>query len=361
VVGLHTPIIILDEAGYYPWGTWVELQPVLNSWQDGSKLMVAGVPTGLRENNVLYFADDVDDTFSHHRNSAHDNPRYSSEDEERNVRQYGGLGGEDYIHLVLGQHGVPIYAVFDRRLMLIETYGVYKIVINGISESFSDIIGKLAIIPAVPKNDIVMMGIDLGYTEPTAIIIMYENNQKIKFHCRIELTKVEYPLQEKIIDYLDDKFERPSVIGIDAGNEQGLVQHLLQDDAYTHKKYEKRMYPVKFGTWLSLGTTTDGEEIKIKIKPYAVSLLQEYTNAQRIMYSTTDLDMIIEMERMTYTKNPTGEIVYRTLTQKGGKRGEDHFTSALLCIVIAYYLLVDGRLLTKKRPTLMKSRWIRGY
>ena len=27
VVGLHTPVVLLDEAGYYPYGTWTELKP----------------------------------------------------------------------------------------------------------------------------------------------------------------------------------------------------------------------------------------------------------------------------------------------------------------------------------------------
>ncbi len=360
VVGLHAPIVILDEAGYYPWGTWVELQPVLNSWQPGHKLFVSGVPTGLREHNVLYHADAVDDSFSHHQTAAHDNPRYTDEDEARNLQQYGGKDAEDYIHLVLGGHGSPTFAVFDRRLLDIQTYSVYKTKANGIEESYADIISKLALIPPLPEHDIAIMGVDLGYTEPTAIVIMYEKNEKLKFHCRIQLTKVEYPIQERLIDYLDDKFGRPEVIGVDSGNEQGLVQHLLHDDDYVHKKYDKRLFPVKFGAWLSLGHTPDGEEIKTKTKPYSVSLLQEYSNSHKITYTSTDLEMITEMERMTYTKTPTGEVVYRTLTQKGGKRGADHFTAALLCATITYFLMIDGRLFTQKRPTLASSRWVRG-
>ena len=97
-----------------------------------------------------------------------------------------------------------------------------------------------------------------------------------------------------------------------------------------------------------------------KTKPYSVSLLQEYTNSHKFIYSSTDLELITEMERMTYTKTPTGEVVYRTLTPKGGKRGADHFTSAMLCAAVTYYLMIDGRLFIPIKPKLVSSRWVRG-
>jgi hypothetical protein len=123
--------------------------------------------------------------------------------------------------------------------------------------------------------------------------------------------------------------------------------------------YRKRLIPVKFGEWISLGENIDGEEIKTKTKPYSVTLLQEYTNSHKIRYSSTDIDLVTELERMTYTKTPTGEIVYRTLTPKGGKRGEDHNTAALLCATIAYFYLIDGRLLMGRKQPLFWSKWIR--
>ncbi len=361
VVGKHTPIIILDEAGYYPWGTWLELQPVLNSWEDGHKLWVSGVPTGLRENCVLYLADEINDQFSHHRTSAHENPRYTEQDEERNIKQYGGVESEDYIHLVLGRHGSPTFAVFDRRLMEIVDYPTYKISLSGIDYSYTEIINRLALIPPIPSHDIVIMGIDLGYTEPTSIMILYEKNGIIKEHARINFYKVAYPTQEKIIDYLDTKFNRPQVIGIDAGNEKGLIQHLLEDETYLHKNYIKRVLPVAFGSWISLGENSEGEEIKTKVKPHSVTMLQQYTNSHKIIYSYTDTELVTELERMTYTKTPIGEVIYKTLTPKGGKRGEDHNTAAMLCAMMAYYMLIEGQLFSKKQKPLAKSRWVMSY
>jgi len=358
VIGLHTPIIIADEAGYYPWGTWLELQPVLNSWEPGHKMWVAGVPTGLRENNVLYFADEVSDDYSKHQTASHDNPRYSAADDEENKKKYGGVDGEDYIHMVLGRHGSPTFAVFDRRLMQIENYPTYTISISGVDlTTLGDVIGRVALLPRMPTHDIGIMGIDLGYTEPTSIMLLYEKNGKIYEHARVMLYKVQYPIQEKVIDYLDTKFN-PEVVGIDVGNEKGVTQHLLEDDAYLHKNYKRKLYPVAFGSWLELGENTDGEMIKTKLKPFSVSLLQEKTNAHNIIYSSTDLDLVTELERMTYTKTQTGEVVYKTLTPKGGKRGEDHNTSALLCAVLSYYVLVEGQLFSKRKEPLAFSHWV---
>lgn len=358
VVGLHTPIVILDEAGFYPWGTWQELQPVLNSWQDGYKMWVSGVPTGLREHNVLYFADEVAEIFTHHRTSAHENPRYTKEDELRNLKQYGGNDSEDYIHFVLGRHGSPTFAVFDRRLMEIEVYPVSLIKFSGVElRDYAEMKSRLAGIPPIPKNDLVLMGVDLGYTEPTAIVILYEKNGILREHARILMTKVKFPIQERLIDYLDTRFS-PHVIGIDTGNEKGLAQHLLEDAVYIHKNYPKRLIPIMFGAWLELGQDEEGKDIKIKIKPHSVTLLQEYTNSHRIVYSSTDIDLVTELERMTYTKTATGELVFRTLTPGGGKRGEDHNTSALLCAIYAYYLKMEYGLSQKKEELLAVARWI---
>lgn len=359
VIGLHTPIIIVDESGYFPWGTWLELQPVLNTFTTGHKMWVSGVPTGLRENNVCYLADEVDPSYSRYRISSHKNPRYSAADEVRNVAQYGGVDSDDYSHFVLGRHGSPTFAVFDRRLMKILDYPVYKSTINGIEiREIEEIYRRLSLLPPIPDHNIAIMGIDLGYTDPTSIIIMYEKSGIIKEHVRIILNKVKYPFQEKIIDFLDTKFENPSVIGIDSGNEQGVIQHLLFDESYMHKDYSKRMIPIKFGAWMSLGTNADGEEIKVKVKPQSVSLLQEYSNTHRIVYSSTDNDLITELERMTYSKSPNGDIVYKTLTPGGGQRGDDHNTSAILCAMMSYFLLVDNLSFTKPMKRLAMSRWV---
>lgn len=360
VIGLHTPFILVDEGGYYPHNVFQEMQPSLNTFTQGFREMVAGVPTGVREKNVLYHVDQENANYTKHRVSAYDNPRNTPEDLERAIEQYGGEDTEDFVHYVLGQHGKPVFALFDRNLFQIESYPVAKLEIDGIKVGgFGEVATRLETFPRIIEENMgVIMGIDLGYTEPTAIIIMYVTNKGgIKFHGRIKLAKVLYPIQEKIIDFLDTKFN-PMIIGIDRG-QAGIpvTQTLLEHQDYIHKEYSKRLYPIDFSSWTSLGVSADGEEIKVKTKSFVTSVLQEYSNNHKIIYSFTDPDMIIELERMTYTKSPTGEIIYRTLTERGGKRGEDHFTSALLCGIGAYHLVTDF-MLTRPKKRLMKSKWV---
>jgi hypothetical protein len=62
---------------------------------------------------------------------------------------------------------------------------------------------------------------------------------------------------------------------------------------------------------------------------------------------------------MTYSKTPSGDIVYKTLTPRGGKRGDDHFTAALLCGSMAYYLDNEYFIPARNNQKLFKSRWLK--
>lgn len=362
LIGLHTPWITVDEGGYYPHNAFNEMQPALNTFTQGYREIVAGVPTGLREKNVLWSVDQENINFTKHRVSALQNPRITDDDKARALEQYGGEDSEDYMHYFLGLHGKPVYSLFDRGLFAIESYPVYKLEIDGIKiEGIQEYFQKISSIPGVPdKNANVLIGIDLGYTEPTAIIIMYmDSRDRLKFHCRIRLSKVSYPIQEKIIDYIDTKFE-PGLIGADKGSAGiSVIQSLMEHTDYAHKDYNKKLIPIDFSSWTTIGQDSAGEDIKIKTKPFTVSVLQEFSNSHRIVYSSTDMDMVTELERMTYSKNTiTGEISYKTLTIKGGKRGEDHFTSALLCAAGAYYITNEFSSQKKKKKNLMLARWV---
>jgi len=363
VIGLHTPVVLLDEAGYYPWGTWVELQPILNTFTEGHRQIVSGVPTGVREKNVLFTADQEDPSYTKHRATAFDNPRFMESDHQHAIEQYGGEDSEDYIHLVLGKHGAPVYALFDRNLFEISNYRTYKLIINGIElkDNIANYIPKLAMFPLMgnERKGIVLFGVDLGYTDPTAITIMYEDiNGRLKFHGRVQLNKVSYNLQDKIIDYLDSKFD-PSIIAIDQGSSGiAVIQRMQEADEYLHKNYAKRIIPINFSAFIDHGVDQDGKELKTRVRPFSVSVLQEYSNSHRIVYTSTDMELISELERMTYTKSPSGEIPYKTLTPRGGKRGEDHFTSSLLCASLAYYLEKDFTNYKKRVKKLAAPRWI---
>lgn len=360
LIGLHTPWIEVDEGGYFPHAAFNEMQPALNVWTPGYREIVSGVPTGMRENNVLYQADKENTDYTKHRVSAYDNPRITEADIEKAESQYGGKESEDFIHYVLGQHGKPVFALFDRGLLKIETYPVYKLNIDGIKMTdIGEMMARMESFPRVTdKHYGIVFGIDLGYTEPTAINIMYlDGRDNLRFHGRIRLSKVSYHIQEKLIDILDSRFN-PDIIGMDRGNAGiDVIQTLQEHTDYLHKNYKERLYPVDFSSTVIIGTDQDGNDNKVRAKPFFVSVLQEMSNNHRIIYSSTDTEMITELERMTYTKNPNGEISYKTLTERGGKRGEDHFTAALLCGVGAFHMIREFTRITPKIK-LMKALWV---
>jgi hypothetical protein len=361
LVGLHTPFILVDEVGYFPWSAFNEMQPDLNSFTTGNREVACGVPTGLREKNVLYNIDQDNIAYTKHRVSAYDNPRVTEKDIQRFIEQYGGVDSDDFTHYVLGQHGKPVFALFDRSLFKIESYPVLRMDIDGIryGDNISEMFARIETFPKlVEKNYGIFFGIDLGYTEPSAITILYmDDKERLRFHGRIKLSKVSYNIQERIIDILDNKFN-PAIIGIDRGNAGiTIIQNLLERAEFSHKDYKKKIVPIDFSSSVVVGEDLDGNENKIKTKVYTVSVLQEFSNNHRLIYSSTDPEMIVELERMTYTKNPTGDIVYKTMTERGGSRGDDHFTSALLCGVGAYHFTKEFYV-SQAKPRLFRSNWV---
>lgn len=363
VVGLHVPVIITDESGLYPWRTFVELLPCLNTWQEGHQLITAGVPTGRREKNVLFFMDQKHTKATKHRISAHQNPRYSKEADDTNIKQYGGKESEDYIHLVLGQHGLASYSMFDREKMLIRNYDVFHGTVYGqkIRQDPSVLNRFLASFPPAPKTaEEIMFGIDLGYVDPSVILVLYRmpNEPFWKFLVRATLRQVDYPKQEMIIDIIDSKYH-PQILGIDEGSSgKAVIQHLRAEPKFKHKGYDKRIIPIQFRSNIPVGINDEGEMIEVRAKEFGMQLLQSKVNNHDICFTWKDEALISELERTTYTRTPSGELTFRTITVKGGIRhSEDHNTSALLCATIANYLATDASKFRHNRRKLWSTRW----
>jgi len=364
VIGLHTPFSIVDESGYFPWGTWLELQPTINTFTPGFRLVVAGVPDGRREKSVCYHCDQENSAYSRHRISSLQNPRFTQEDFEKALKDYGGEDSQDTLHFIYGKHGSQVFSIFDRSLMALEDYPVYRLQIDGIKlgKNLTDYLSKISALPPLGKNHNCVISIDLGYTEPSAInILTLDEYERFRFHAKVELIKVDYQIQERLINALDTKYE-PLLLGMDYGaGGQGIsvYQHLVNEVEYANKSFNKRLIPIDFSSHIVVGINEEGKEIKSPTKTTAVGVTQEYTNSHKIIYSYTDLDMVSELERMVYVRNPSGELVYRTVTERGGKNGADHFTSSLLCGMLAYYLEKEFIHPRKEKKTLFRVAWNR--
>lgn len=340
IIGLHIPFIMIEESGYFPMSTFLELLPTFNTFQPGCQMIVAGTPDGRRERSVNYYVDEIDPEFSKHRISAYQNPRFSEEDERQAIIRYGGKDSEDFDHLVNGNHGNPVFSMFSRENMLIEQYPLFTAKYKG--KDFSadphfipQILSSLPQFPTYYEQ--IIFGVDLGYVEPSEFHILYQNKGKWYFYARIELGQVDYPLQEKLLDLLDTKFN-PTIIGIDAGGVgKNFVQHLTLDDTYINKNYTNKIVPIQFGGTVSIGQDENGEDIKVKTKQVGMQRLQSATNNKEICYSSQDEELISELERTTYSKTASGEIQYFTESADGSNRNDDHNIAALMCAVLAWY------------------------
>jgi hypothetical protein len=341
VVGIHTPVIIIDEAAYFPWPTWTELQPCLNTFQAGYQMLIAGVPDGRREKSVLFFTDQVSEDYAHHRVTSMENPRFSQEDLEKASREYNGERSEDYIHMVLGQHGSPVFSVFDRANMKVEVYDtVYKeLRSHMIDEDSQAGYRQILELPKLPQNaENCIFGIDLGQVEPSAIAILYMVNEKWYQLARLQWYGLAWPYQEKLIAYLDSKYN-PSVIGIDeSGVGKPTVQRLMMERKFAEHDFASRMVPVNYASTVSIGLDEDGKDIKVRTKQFSVEYLQQLVNTHRIVFSKNDMDLIVEFERTSFIKTMSGNIQFKTFTDLGSDRGADHSLAAYLSGFVGWYL-----------------------
>lgn len=384
VIGLHTFRIWVDEAQDFPWKTWLSLQNSLKFEIPGHKLIVSGVPNGERKENVLFTCDQLDNS------ELSDRGKYVSfnisqtmmswwtpEIELKRRQEYAATqeDSEDYKHFVLGQHGVPTFAIFDRVRFVKEDYDVQRIILT--QQMFEDrkdsITGRFRLedlinVPPLPKGPrgepaVVGIGYDPGYSpDPAVFFIMYKVQGALwRNPVRIILQRVEYALQREVLMWLDRAYESFDFLGIDMGG-VGKVQYQdltseLSSDRIREHHFSDRLFPVEFGGYMPVAVqTTEGEIIEKKdlIKRVAVGAASSWTQEQKIFaFSREDNSLMDELERTKFTRSPSGEPIYRT--------DNDHQFSAMMCAIMAYENKFSTPLRAFRseiKPKLFKAKWL---
>lgn len=348
IIGLHVPCIFVDEAQVFNYIAWNSLQQCLTTWDDNDdtgrfQMWLSGVPNGMREKNILYEADQLDKKWSRHNVSRLQSPRYTKSQHKSDLKQYGGEEGDDYMHLVLGEHGSPAFSVFDRKLMKIENYEVILGLMNNLSyEQVGGRFNEILNAPDIPVHiqpDLVACGIDAGFSnEPTMITVMYRKDGIWRIFLRYELRRIKYPNQAKIINWLDNIY-RFNMITLDAGHSGLALGQMLQElDDYKDKNYEKRLTMVDFMGGVITGYDEDGKEIKDRVRKFTIQTLQKWSqNDQIIAFSEQDDAVISELERVGFTRDMLGQPKYFVYSPAGGQHGDDHILASLLTWVYGYY------------------------
>lgn len=386
VIGVHTTKIWVDEAQEFPWRTWESLQNCLRFEIDGHRMIVSGVPNGERKSNVLYYTDQLSEEYTTFNVSQEMMSWWTPEIEMMRRTQYRAVqeDSEEYKHFVLGQHGVPTFAIFDRVRFKKEDYEVRletitQEMLNRVRQESVNTKGERVVkyrledivpLPPIPQSygvsPRVGLGYDVGYSpDPAIFFIMYEDVKTglWKNLMRIKLQRVEYTLQREILILLD-KVYMFNFMGIDMGG-PGKVQYQdltgdFIEERIKERNYAERLFPVEFGGQMAVAVRNEkGEMVEKKdlIKRVAVETISRWTQeSHRFVFASSDDDLMDELERTKFRRNPSGEPVYTT--------DDDHQFAAMMCAVMAYEHAYGVPLMAERlemKPKLITAKWFDPY
>jgi hypothetical protein len=382
VIGIHTTKIWVDEAQEFPWKTWQSLQNCLKWESEGHQMIVSGVPNGERKENVLYVCDQVDQDYITFNIPQTKMSWWNPDIELTRRRQYLSIqeDSEDYKHFVLGQHGVPTFAVFDRVRFKKEDYEVMRhVVTQQMVDRTKELqpdgsilhrLENLVPLPLVPSpygvKPKIGVGYDVGYSpDPTVFFVMYQDVKSglWKNLLRLVLQRVEYAIQRDILLLLDMIYNF-DFIGIDMGG-PGKVQYQdltgeMSDPRYKEHKFADRIFPVEFGGQMVVAVRTeDGEMVERKdnVKRVAVETVSRWTQeTQRFVFSVGDENLMDELERTKFQRGASGEPIYKT--------SDDHQFASMMCAIMAYENKFGSPLMAPKnelKPKLLSARWLDPY
>lgn len=338
MVGLHIPRIRADETQLFPLQAWTQLMPALNSWEPKTQIIAAGVPNGLR-NSVLYQLDLQNPRYKKYRIPAHNNPYYTKEDNDDNIRRYGGEQDDRYQQLVLGRHGAAAFQVIPRETITTETFPFYSLRYNSSHVTKGLQYHEILQRPRLPDNlENVVMSIDTGFVDPTIIHIIGRDNKRIwRTYIRYRLTRIDFEEQQKIIDWLASYYNIP-LIAIDigaGGGGAGIMHNLMNAEQYKTKGYDKRIVGLQFNENVIAGYDDEGEELVQDSKGYAANELAKTIQEGALVFSEIDNEGISQMERVAKQKTTGGKDRYFILSDKGaGADEDDHIFASYICFIL---------------------------
>lgn len=349
LVGLHLPRMIIDEGQLYHISAYTQLTPALNTWERNVQIFAAGVPNGLR-NTALYVTSVKTPRFKWYRVPSMNNPFFTKEDYLDALRKYGGEDSDEFQQLILGKHGTAALSVISRDQIPQKSYEFYNYRFSNAEinrgADFKEVLER----PDVGNCQLLIAGIDTGFSDPTIIQIIGQTDKGIwRTLVRYKLQRVPFPMQESILDWLDDvyKFDRIAIdVGAGGGGTQ-IMQSLLQRDEYKSKGYDKRVMPIQFGEKLTIGFTTEGSELTNNTKSLGAQHLIMLLTEGMLELSEVDNEAISEIERITRQRLTSGADQYYIMNERGsGKAADDHIFASFICFAVA----------VREPPTPLKNR-----
>lgn len=359
VVGLHLPRIVVDEVQLFPMNSWIQLQPVLNAYEAKTQVITAGVPSGLRDGNVLYMLDQRNGRYKRYRIPATENPNWTQEDHINAIKEYMGEDADDFQRLVLGQHGDAAFTVIPRDRIRTEPYEFYSYRYNQSDKLKNRVYQEVLNLPKLPmKIDMAVLSIDTGYTDPTIVQLIGYAKGTWRTLVRWRLTRISFPEQAEIIDWIATAYDA-RLIGLDlgaGGGGIGMMQDLCSARFSKTKNYENRIFGANFGVTVDRQDGMAPFMGKTSAKSAAGEELARMVSEGDLVFSELDMEAISQLERVAYTKRTDGSNQYFVLSERGtGKAQDDHIFAAYLVFIMTMGNLTT---VTKQRKRLFNPRWV---
>ncbi len=312
--GMHVHWQIIDEAQEMTESAWGELYQALNG---GGRRWVYGVPNGLR--NTFYRMTQMQDA-EHYNWPSSLNPDYSPEKDAELALLYGGRSAPGYLHRVLGQHGVPMHAVFslDDYLECIDPALAPADYTLREDDTFQ--------VPFEARPAEYYLGCDLGYARDPSEFVLYQSEPPHLINIlRLRLEGVNYARQLEVIQQLDDACNFRG-IGIDCGNNGRAVAHQLMA---LGPRWCEKVRAFEFGAAMDLEPLPDGSVPRRRVKEFMTELIQRRLTEHTLRFFPCP-DREQQYASHTYSVNAFGQIVY--------EKGNDHIIDADRCALLCHYL-----------------------
>lgn len=337
LVGLHIPKIAGDEMQLFPLTAFNQLQPTLNTWEPKVQEIYSGVPNGLR-NSTLYDLDVRRPSYKKYRIPSPNNPYFTLDDWNDSLRKYGGIEEDIFQQLVLGRHGSASFQVIPRDAFTLEPFDFYGYRFSNNDKlkgkKYQDVL-KLHLIK---DQDALVFSIDTGFTDPTVIQVIGIKGTEYRTFVRYRLTKIDFPEQERIIDYLT-KFYNPSRIAIDVGaggGGAGMYQSLVSRAEFSAVNYTDKIVTVLFNERVPVGRTEDDTELTEVFRSWGSKEIARLVTEGSLIFSEIDVEGVSQLERLTRQKRMSGNDNYFVMGERGvGASDDDHIFASYLCFIYA--------------------------
>lgn len=256
----------------------------------------------------------------------------------------------------MGRHGTPAQQVLSSESIKRESFDFYSYRFTQNNKVKGETYEQVLDRPRLPEGlTRVYLSVDSGYVDPSVLNIWGQDKKGIwRNYVRYRLQRIDYPEQERIINWLDDVYAF-SLIGLDigaGGNGASLLQGLSSRDEYKPKQYSKRIIGVNNGESVVVGRNdTTGNDIKKDVKSVGTEELIRRIEDTEIIFSELDAEGTSELEKIAKQRGINGVDKYFIMSDSGrGKSGSDHHYAS--CIVFAMMIRDSGG---KKKKKLGRS------